>query len=166
MCFDLASERPQNRSQIDPNIQTITLLETAVDDATPQLLAHVAALALEQGALDSMLTPVHMKKGRPGTLLTLLARPQDAERFTTLLLTELPTLGVRTRTETRTILDRVHVAVQTAYGAVRLKVSSLNGKVLTATPEYEDCREAARVHGVPLKQVQQAALAQYSQLQP
>ncbi len=139
--------------------QIISVIETAVDDATPQLLAYVAEQALAQGALDVMLTPVIMKKGRPGTLVTVLTKPEDAAAFATLLLRELPTLGVRTRKETRSTLDRTHVTVATPYGPIRVKQGIRAGELLNATPEYEDCRAAALAHNVPLKQVQQAALA-------
>ena len=143
--------------------QTISVIETAVDDATPQLLAYVAEQVLAQGALDVMLTQVIMKKGRPGTLVTVLSQPAEATIFEALLLRELPTLGVRTRQESRIILDRAHVTVTTQYGPIRVKTGSRDGAVLNATPEFEDCRRAAAEHGVPLKQVQQAALTAYAQ---
>lgn len=100
-----------------------------------------------------------MKKGRPGTIVTVLCTPADQSTLTQLLLTELPTLGVRTRTETRTILDRTHRTAETPYGPIRIKSGSLSGTLLNETPEYEDCRAAAAAHKVPLKTVQQAALA-------
>jgi uncharacterized protein (DUF111 family) len=109
-----------------------------------------------------MLSPVIMKKGRPGTLVTVLAEPDTAASLQTLLLRELPTLGVRTRTEQRTILDREHRTIATPYGPIRVKLGSSHGEVLNATPEFEDCRKAASKHSVPLKQVQQAALAGYA----
>jgi uncharacterized protein (TIGR00299 family) protein len=142
--------------------QQIAVIETALDDATPQLLAYVAEQLLAQGALDVMLSPVIMKKGRPGTLVTVLAEPDTAASLQTLLLRELPTLGVRTRTEQRTILDREHRTIATPYGPIRVKLGSSHGEVLNATPEFEDCRKAASKHSVPLKQVQQAALAGYA----
>jgi uncharacterized protein (DUF111 family) len=141
------------------------VLETALDDATPQLLAHVAERALEAGALDVMLTPVVMKKGRPATLLTLLCDPEQAQTFEALLLRETTTLGIRKHREERSCLDRRHVTVETPFGEVRLKIGSLNGEELNAMPEFEDCKAAARRHDVPLKQVMQAALAAYA-LQP
>ena len=85
---------------------TVAILETALDDLSPQVLAHVAELALQQGALDVMLTAVIMKKGRPGTLLTILAKPADIAHFETLILRETSTLGVRVREERRSILER------------------------------------------------------------
>jgi uncharacterized protein (TIGR00299 family) protein len=142
--------------------QQIAVIETAIDDATPQLLAYVAEQLLAQGALDVMLTPVIMKKGRPGTLVTVLAEPGATASLEHLLLRELPTLGVRTRTEHRSLLDREHRSVETPYGTVRVKLGRLSGEILNATPEYEDCRKAASQHNVPLKQVQQAALARYA----
>jgi uncharacterized protein (TIGR00299 family) protein len=141
--------------------QTITILETALDDLSPQLLAHVTETALAHGALDVMLTPVIMKKGRPGTLLTLLCNPADAPAFERLLFTETSTLGVRIRQESRSCLDRTHTTVSTSYGDIRIKVGSLSGIALNIAPEFEDCRAAAARHSVPVKEVQQAALAAY-----
>jgi uncharacterized protein (TIGR00299 family) protein len=141
--------------------QTVTVLETALDDLSPQVLAYVAETALQQGALDVMLTPVIMKKGRPGTLLTVLCNPSDSAALERLLLTETSTLGIRIREDRRSCLDRTFTTVETAYGSVKIKVGRLNGEALNANPEFEDCRVAAAVHGVPVKQVQQAAIAAY-----
>jgi uncharacterized protein (DUF111 family) len=130
---------------------------------SPQLLAHVAERALAEGALDVMLTPVIMKKGRPGTLLTLLCEPGQAEAFERLILRETTTLGVRIRNDRRRCLERKHVTASTPYGNVRVKVGSLSGEVLNVAPEFEDCRAAAAAHAVSVKQVQQAAIAAYAQ---
>jgi uncharacterized protein (TIGR00299 family) protein len=140
---------------------TVTVIETALDDLTPQLLAHVTEQALKLGALDVMLTPVIMKKGRPGTMLTLLCNPDDSDRFTQLLLRETTTLGVRVRQDRRVCLDRAHVAVATEYGEIRVKTGVRGGETLNATPEFEDCRAAAMAHEVPVKLVVQAAMAAY-----
>ncbi len=139
--------------------ETVTVLEAALDDASPQLIAYAAEQALAQGALDVMLTPVVMKKGRPGTLMTVLTRPGDADALAALLLKETTTLGLRRRTEERQVLDREHVTVATEYGPVRVKVGSLDGERLNAAAEYEDCRAAAARNGAALKEVQRAALA-------
>ncbi len=106
-----------------------------------------------------MLTPVIMKKGRPGTLLTILCNPADSAAMEQLLLRETSTLGVRIRQDRRVCLDRAHAAVQTVYGEIRIKLGTHDGETLNAHPEFEDCRAAARAHNVPLKQVQQTALA-------
>jgi len=141
--------------------EEISVLETAVDDMSPQLLAHVAERALAEGALDVMLAPVIMKKGRPGTLLTLLCAPQRAGDFERLLLRETTTLGVRIRNDRRRSLERRHVTAATPYGDVRVKLGLLADEVLNVAPEFEDCRAAAAAYSVSVKQVQQAAMAAY-----
>jgi pyridinium-3,5-bisthiocarboxylic acid mononucleotide nickel chelatase len=138
--------------------ETVTILECAIDDLSPQIVAHTTQLALEHGALDAMTTPVMMKKGRAGTLITILCRPADAPRFEELLFRETSTLGVRSRTEQRRILDRTHASVVTPYGEVRIKTAVLDGNINHAQPEYEDCHTRALEHRVPLKQVIDAAL--------
>jgi len=145
---------------------TVTVLETALDDISPQVIAHVAETALAQGALDAMLTPVIMKKGRPGTLLTLLCKPEDSGAMERLLLRETSTLGVRVRQDRRTCLDRRHATVSTGYGEIRVKIGSLGGEMLNAAPEFEDCRAAAAKHQVAVKQVQQVAMAEFLRLNP
>ena len=142
--------------------ELVTVLETALDDASPQLLAYVAEKALAAGALDVMLTPVIMKKGRPGTLLTVLCTPATGAQFQDLLLRETPTLGARMRQDRRLSLERAHVTVETAYGPMRIKIGSADGEERNAAPEFEDCRAAAAMHDIPLKLVQQAALTAYA----
>ena len=109
-----------------------------------------------------MLTPVIMKKGRPGTLLTVLCNPSDASALQQLLLRETSTLGVRIRQERRLCLDRSHASVDTAFGPIRIKLGTDAGEERNIAPEFEDCRTAATQHAVPLKQVQQAALTAYA----
>jgi uncharacterized protein (TIGR00299 family) protein len=142
----------------------VVVLECALDDATPQVLAHAMELALENGALDAMAAPVTMKKGRLGTLLTVLAKPENEEELERLLFRETTTLGIRRREEQRVILDRQFVTVDTQYGKVRMKVASARGEILNAMPEYEDCRRAAREHDVALRAVMEAAVAAYSDI--
>jgi hypothetical protein len=142
---------------------TVTVLETALDDLSPQVLAYVAETALASGALDVMLTPVIMKKGRPGTLLTVLCNPSDSPALEQLILRETSTLGIRIRQDRRSCLDRSYATVSTTYGDIRIKVGSRAGEALNAAPEFEDCRTAAARHQVAVKQVQQAAIAAYLQ---
>ncbi len=142
--------------------ETVTVLETALDDLSPQVLAWVAESALAAGAMDVMLTPVIMKKGRPGTLLTVLCSAAKRPELERLILRETSTLGIRVRVDERTCLERRHVPVQTAYGEIRVKVGTLDGEVMNAAPEFEDCRAAAVRCDVPLKRVQQAAIAAYA----
>jgi uncharacterized protein (TIGR00299 family) protein len=152
-------EHAENRAHAEASV---TVLETALDDCTPQLLAHVAEQALHAGALDVMLAPVVMKKGRPGTLITILCNEQDAARLEDLLLLETPTLGVRRHRQHRSCLQRTHILLDTQYGRIRMKTGSRDGQVLNATPEFEDCRAAALTFDVPLKQVMQVAIAEYA----
>lgn len=157
-----ASEtRIDNDNGNEAGREAVTVLETAVDDLSPQVLAYVAERALAQGALDVMLTPVVMKKGRPGTLVTVLCEPARSLAMEALLLRETSTLGVRIRQDKRLCLERKHIAVETDYGAIRMKIGTLAGKELNAAPEFEDCKSAALKHDVALKQVQQAAIVAY-----
>jgi uncharacterized protein (TIGR00299 family) protein len=142
--------------------ETVTVLETALDDLSPQVLAWVAEQALSAGAMDVMLTPVIMKKGRPGTLLTVLCSAENRPVLERLILRETSTLGMRIRRDERSCLERHHVPVQTVYGEIRVKIGKLDGEVMNAAPEFEDCRTAAVQCDVPLKQVQQAAIAAYA----
>ncbi len=140
----------------------VTVLETAIDDSSPQVLAHVMELALARGALDAMSTAVGMKKGRQGTLLTLLCNAGDAAALEELLLRETSTLGVRRHEEERSCLERTSVAVGTEFGLIRVKVGMLGEERLNAQPEFEDCRSAAAQHGVPVKRVVEGAISAYA----
>lgn len=142
----------------------VVVLECALDDATPQVLAHAIELALEYGALDAMAAAVTMKKGRLGMLLTVLAKPEDEEPLTRLIFRETTTLGIRRREEERAVLEREFVTVTTTFGRIRVKVARAAGEILNAMPEYEDCRRAAREHGVPLRAAMEAALAAWGEM--
>ena len=144
----------------------VTVLECAVDDLTPQVLAHTTQLALERGALDVMSGPVTMKKGRLGTLLTVLCKPGDAAGLQQLIFRETTTLGIRVRDEKRVILDRETTPVETDFGVIHIKTGSWQGEEWNATPEFEDCRRAAAAFDVPLKTVMQAAMAAWRTRQP
>jgi len=136
----------------------VLVLQANVDDATPQTLAFACERLFEAGALEVYTTPVVMKKGRAGHALTVLARPEDLERLSGVLLRETTTLGLRYRMERRIELARRLVQVETPHGAVRIKVGTRDGEELQAWPEYEDCAAAARKGGVPLRRVQTEAL--------
>jgi len=102
--------------------------------------------------------PVQMKKNRPGTLLTVLCKPGDADKLAQLMFTETTTLGVRQREEQRRVLARRWESVGTPWGDVRMKIASMNGTVTNYAPEYEDCRKIAAEKQVPLKTVMQEAV--------
>jgi hypothetical protein len=141
--------------------ETTAILEANLDDLSPQVIGYIVELALAEGALDVFTTPVQMKKNRPGTLLTILARPENEEQLRALLFRESSTLGVRTRHEKRYALPRRHEVVATPWGEVRMKIAGLNGTVSQYAPEYEDCRRIAAAHPVPLKTVMQEAIRLY-----
>ena len=147
----------------EPEGEVVTVLDTALDDLNPQVLAMVSEQVLIRGALDAMLQPVVMKKGRSGTLLTVLCRQQDATALEDYLFRETSTLGVRRREERRTVLDRRHDEVTTPYGVIRVKLGLRNGVPMNIAPEFEDCRAAAEAHQVPVKQVIQAAISAWTQ---
>ncbi|HEV2274336.1 MAG TPA: nickel pincer cofactor biosynthesis protein LarC [Acidobacteriaceae bacterium] len=146
--------------------EELVVLECAVDDLSPQVLAHAAQLAMEMGALDVMSAPVTMKKGRLGTLVTVLSRPADAGRLQQLLFRETTTLGIRLRTESRVFLKREIIPVETEFGVIGVKVGAWNGEELNAAPEFEDCRRAAERGDIPLKTVMQAAVAEWRRKLP
>ncbi|HYX67522.1 MAG TPA: nickel pincer cofactor biosynthesis protein LarC [Terriglobales bacterium] len=139
----------------------VAVLEANLDDLNPQVFGYVMERALAEGALDVFGAPVQMKKNRPGMLLTVLCRPEDADGLAKLLFTETTTLGVRRREEQRQVLRRESVSVATPWGEVRMKVAHLNGSVANFAPEYEDCRRIAGEHHLPLKTVMQEASRLY-----
>lgn len=131
---------------------SVQILETQIDDMNPQFYGHVVDLLLEAGALDAFLTPVIMKKNRPGVLLTVLAPAALTGRLSGLIFRETTTIGLRTYAVSRSVLPRSETAVETPYGAIRIKVVE-HGDSRRYTPEYEDCRQAALSSGVPLADV-------------
>ncbi|WP_260705275.1 nickel pincer cofactor biosynthesis protein LarC [Edaphobacter flagellatus] len=145
----------------DARQSSVAVLETALDDLSPQILAHVTERAFELGALDVMSTAVQMKKGRLGTLITILADDAQVRALEELLLRETSTLGVRIHHERRSCLERTYTTVTTPYGDIRIKIGMRLGEVFNAAPEFEDCRAAAAKHAIPVKQVQQSAIAAY-----
>ena len=149
-----------------PPPEPIAVIETVIDDSTPQLLAYVSELLLEAGAWDVYRAAVQMKKGRTGVQLTVLSSPDLAPALRELLLRETTTIGLRWRLENKMALAREFAEVETAWGKVRIKIARWpNGAAANASPEYEDCRTLARQHAVPLKQVMQDAMRAYAELE-
>jgi uncharacterized protein (TIGR00299 family) protein len=128
---------------------TVAVLEANIDDLSPQVLAYAMERLLEKGALDVTLQSIQMKKGRPGTLLRVLARPEDRETLAQAMFAETSTFGLRMYTAERRVQAREWVEVETPHGKVRMKLSGEGAYA----PEYEDCRRVALESGVPLKQV-------------
>jgi pyridinium-3,5-bisthiocarboxylic acid mononucleotide nickel chelatase len=136
--------------------ERLWMLETNLDDASPQIIGHVMDRVLELGALDCFFTPVQMKKNRPGVLLSALCEPNEKEAIMKLLFMETTTLGVRSYEVSRRALRRSVVKVETQYGPIDVKVAHLDGRIVNEMPEFEQCREAALKAGVPLKVVEEA----------
>jgi uncharacterized protein (TIGR00299 family) protein len=150
-----------SRLAASTNLETISVLEVNLDDLNPQVFGYVLDRLLAEGALDVFSMPVQMKKNRPGTLLTILCKPEDAAKLTQIVFTETTTLGVRQRQEQRSTLARRWLPVSTPWGEVRMKIASMNGTVTNYAPEYEDCRRIAEEKHVPLKSVMQEAMQAY-----
>ncbi|MED5381989.1 MAG: nickel pincer cofactor biosynthesis protein LarC [Verrucomicrobiota bacterium] len=142
---------------LDWERDTVTVIETNLDDINAEHLGHFVETALEAGALDVFHTPIQMKKNRPGVLLTVLCAEVDADRFSEMILRETTALGIRRHAADRRKLRREVVTVETPLGQVRVKLGRLNGELVQSAPEYESCREVAAKAGVPLKAVYTAA---------
>jgi pyridinium-3,5-bisthiocarboxylic acid mononucleotide nickel chelatase len=142
----------------DWETDTITVLETNLDDINAEILGSFMEKALAAGALDVFHTAIQMKKNRPGVLLTVLCAEAEADKFSELLVRETSSFGVRRHNAERRKLQREFMAVQTPHGAVTVKVGRLDGKVLQAAPEYESCRKLADEAQVPLKEIYEAAV--------
>lgn len=137
--------------------QLVEVIETQLDDWNPEFWPHVSTQLLAAGALDIILSPVQMKKGRPGFLLRLIADPAHAARLKELLLTETSAIGLRFHSERRLTLPRTTVELATPWGTVRGKKVELPDGDCRIKPEYEDCARLAREHNVPAQQVHAAA---------
>jgi uncharacterized protein (TIGR00299 family) protein len=133
--------------------ESVMVLETNIDDMNPQFYDHIMESLLQAGALDVFLTPVQMKKNRPGVLLTVISRSEDAKDLIGVLTRESTTLGVRITETRRVSLPRSAGVVNTRFGEIRIKVARRGDGSSTVTPEYDDCKKAARAHNVPLSMV-------------
>ncbi|MCG3129143.1 MAG: Pyridinium-3,5-bisthiocarboxylic acid mononucleotide nickel insertion protein [Phycisphaerae bacterium] len=137
----------------------VTVLETDLDDADGQHVAHAAEQLRLAGALDVTVAPIMMKKDRPGSRITVLCRPADADALERVIFRETTTFGIRRHEATRTKLAREWQTVATSFGDVRVKIGRQGGRIVQAWPEFDDCAVAAERHGVPLRDVQSEALA-------
>ncbi|MFM2123716.1 MAG: nickel pincer cofactor biosynthesis protein LarC [Acidobacteriota bacterium] len=135
----------------------VAVIEANIDDSSPQVLGHAMERLMSAGALDATLSPLQMKKNRPGSLLRVIAKPEDQERLTQIVFAETSTLGLRISTAERRVTERHVVKVQTPYGSIRGKVSQQGA----FAPEYDDCRAIAEQTGTPLPQVMSAAVEAY-----
>lgn len=141
--------------------ETLLVIETSIDDMSPQIFGYVVDRALELGALDCYLTPVQMKKNRPGMLVSILCRPDDREKLMQMLFAETTTIGARSYEVSRRALSRETVRVETQFGPIDVKVAHTNNGAVNVMPEFEQCRSTAKKAGVALREVQEAAQQAY-----
>lgn len=155
----MPSEPAIQNSGLTPS--TVVVMETNLDDFSPELYDMVMERLFATGAVDVFLAPIQMKKNRPATLLTVLAPPEKMQELAGVIFAETSTFGVRHTTMQRLTLQRRWESVETPYGPVRIKIGQWHGADTTASPEYEDVKAAARAHNVPAKTVYAAARAVY-----
>ena len=139
------------RTEMDT--KTLTLLETNIDDLSPQILGFVMERSFELGALDCWFSPIQMKKNRPATMISILCEAAKKDTFTRLLYTETTTIGVRISQIERECLDRDVISVLTKYGNIDVKIARLDGTTVNAMPEYDQVRLVALKNSVPFREV-------------
>jgi uncharacterized protein (TIGR00299 family) protein len=144
-----------------PQADRVVVLECEIDDMNPQLFGTAMERLYAAGALEVFYVPVQMKKNRPGTLLTVIARPELRPVLSDIVFRETTTIGLRHYEVERECLEREIISVETTLGQVRFKLASRNGRVVNATPEFEDCAALARTHNMSVKDVQALALQAY-----
>jgi len=134
--------------------EEVIVVDANIDDSTPEILGYAMERLLEEGALDVYFTPIQMKKGRPGVMMSFLCHPEQLDRLASLLLAETSAIGLRYYRTDRIVLQRRIVEQQTEFGMVSFKqVFDNNDKVLRRSPEYEDCRRIARELDLPCREV-------------
>jgi uncharacterized protein (TIGR00299 family) protein len=143
--------------------QEVAVIEATIDDMSPQVYGYFQERALASGALDVYSTPIQMKKNRPAQKITCVCAIADVNRMAGLIFSETTTIGIRYTIAQRKTLRREYLQVQTSFGAVRMKISMLDGRPVNSIPEFEDCRRLAAEKGVALKDIQAAAVHAYMQ---
>jgi hypothetical protein len=141
--------------------ERVTVVECEIDDMNPQIFGVAMEKLYAAGALEVFYVAAQMKKNRPGTLLTVVCRPEQRAALADIIFSETTTIGLRHYDVDRECLQREHVTVETPIGAVRFKVASRNGRVLNAAPEFDDCARLAAAHRLSVKEVQAIAIRAY-----
>ncbi len=156
----ISQENVGSTNENGANQDSAVLLETNVDDCSPEIVGYCMERLLESGALDVYAQPIQMKKTRPGLLLSVLCKDEQVGEMERILFAETSTLGIRRRNVQRTVMQRRIESVSTPYGEIRMKVGCFED-IETVNPEYEDCKKAALEHKVPLRVVMEAARTAY-----
>lgn len=141
------------------HLETVAHLETQIDDLSPQTIAYTTEKLLHHGALDVFTTAIGMKKSRLGTLISVICKPEERDRFEQILFEETTTIGIRRSLQERSVLSRRFETIQIQGQPVKLKVAERNGKVYNIQPEYEDCAAIARHTNQSLKEIQRQVIA-------
>jgi uncharacterized protein (TIGR00299 family) protein len=149
------------RAEAGPSTERVSVIECEIDDMNPQIFGVVMERLYAAGALEVFYVPVQMKKNRPGTLLSVVAAPDQRSRMTAIIFRETTTIGLRYYDVDRECLERQIVPVETPLGIVRFKIASRGGDVINAVPEFEDCAKLAAAHNLPVKEVQALAVRAY-----
>jgi uncharacterized protein (TIGR00299 family) protein len=131
----------------------VIVVETNVDNMNPEILAYASESLLKQGALDVFMTPVFMKKDRPGTMVSVVTTQEKLDEILSVMFTEITTLGVRLHRLERRKLSREVVSVKTRFGEIEVKIAKIGNQIKNIAPEYESCKEIAVKQGIPLKNV-------------
>lgn len=139
------------------NIETLTVIETNLDDISPEILGFVMEKAFELGAADCWFTPIQMKKNRPAIMISILCRESEKNKFIRLLMTETTTLGVRIREVGRVSLTREISKIDTKFGEIPVKIAKLDEKIVNIKPEFEKLKEIARRENLPLREIEMEA---------
>ena len=142
-------------------VEEVAVLETNIDDISPQFYDTLMDRLFAAGALDVYLTPIQMKKNRPAVLVSVICAPEDTARMSEILFEETSTIGIRIDHRKRICLPREIVTVETRFGPIRVKLARRGGEVINAQPEYDDCKSAAAAHAVPVKLVRDSAIAAF-----
>jgi uncharacterized protein (TIGR00299 family) protein len=157
----LQADITQHREN-SPTLETISVLETQIDDLNPQAIGYIFEALFAAGAVDVFTQPIGMKKSRPGILLTVICHPENLASCEAVLFRETTTLGIRRSTQQRAILQREIQQVETQYGTVRVKVAwqgeAAEKSITNVQPEYEDCAELAKKHNLPWREIQRLAI--------
>jgi uncharacterized protein (TIGR00299 family) protein len=154
----ILTEAAEGTREHDWETDTITVLETNLDDISSEILGNFVDTALSAGALDVFYAPIQMKKNRPGVRLSVLCAASDGDRFSEMILRQTSSFGVRRYSAERRKLAREFKKVQTPYGEVSIKLGRLDGRVIQAAPEFESCKQVAAATNLPLKEIYDAAL--------
>lgn len=157
---DHSHEEEHHHHHEAEHLETVAHLETQIDDLSPQTIAYTTEKLLNHGALDVFTTAIGMKKSRPGTLISVICKPEKRDRLEQILFEETTTIGIRRSLQERSVLSRRFETIQIQGQPIKLKIAERNGKVCNIKPEYEDCATIARHTDRPLKEIQRQAIQQ------